>query len=190
MNISDLRRTADRALSEFNHYRRTAADEDANLTAAQSRLACAQTGQKILQEIAAGVQAAAHEQIARIVSKCLSTVFGADAYEFRVIFEQKRGKTEARLAFVRDGIEYDPTTECGGGVCDVAAFGLRLAALILQHPAVRRLLILDEPAKMLSRDYAPNFRAMLESLADELDVQVVMVTHNNGLACGKIVEIE
>jgi DNA repair exonuclease SbcCD ATPase subunit len=185
---AEYRKLLTPAYAEYVHAQRTAAAETDNLAGVRANAADAADAQKILQEIAAGVQNAAHAQIARVVSKCLETVFDSP-YEFRVVFEQKRGKTEARLAFVRDGREFDPITEAGGGVVDVAAFALRLAALVLSRPAFRRLLVLDEPMKMLSRDYAPRVRELLESLAADMGVQFLLVTHSPALACGKIIEI-
>lgn len=188
MSPAAARAALTRLSAEYDHVRRTAESEEAILAETKTLSYQAAAAQKILQEIAAGVQQSAHEQIARIVAKCLETVFDTP-YGFRVVFEQKRGKTEARLAFVRDGAERDPLTECGGGVCDVAALGLRIAALMLARPAVRRLLVLDEPLKHLSRDHAPRIRELLEQLAADLELQIIVVTHTPQLACGKIVEI-
>jgi DNA repair exonuclease SbcCD ATPase subunit len=115
-------------------------------------------------------------------------VFGDEAYEFRIITEQKRNRTEARAVFVRDGEEFDALSSIGGGVVDVAAFALRVAVILAQDP-VRRLLILDEPMKFVSAEYRPQVRALLETLADELDVQIVLVTHISDLELGKIVRI-
>jgi len=179
-----------RAAAEYEHARRTVTAETAALETTRADITAALAAQRILQDVAAGVQQSAHRQIAAIVSKCLQTVFGDSSYEFRVVFEAKRGKTEARLAFVRDGVERDPLSECGGGVIDCAAFGLRLAALVLQRPAKRRLLVLDEPAKMISREYAPRIKTMLEILAADLDLQIILVTHNPAMAAGRVIEIE
>lgn len=77
----------------------------------------------------------------------------------------------------------------GGGVLDVAALGLRLAALAFARPAVRPLLVLDEPARMLSRGHAPRFRGLLESVSADMGVQILMVTHSPDLAAGKVVDL-
>jgi hypothetical protein len=146
--------------------------------------------QGILQAIAEGVQQKAHEQIASVVTRCLEAVFQEDAYEFRIEFRQSRGKTEAKLLFVRDGNEIDPIDASGGGVVDVASFALRLSCLILSRPACRRLLVLDEPMKMLSRNYQPCIREMLEVLSKEFSTQIVLVTHSDILKCGKIITLE
>jgi len=90
------------------------------LMKAEEALVNLETAQEIVQTVAQSIQQQIHTRIADVVSRCLSAVFD-EPYEFRIIFEQKRGKTEARLIFVRDEQEIDPMTAAGGGVIDVAA---------------------------------------------------------------------
>ena len=167
-----------RAVTERDAAAETAARRDAT-----------QQAQAALQHIAAAVQQQAQGRIASIVSRCLRAVFGPDAYEFKIEFERKRGKTEARLLFVRDGLEVDPLTASGGGAVDVAAFALRLAGLMLSRPPLRRLLVLDEPWRFLSSDRRPALRRLVEQLAAELDVQIILVTHSPDFVIGRCVEI-
>lgn len=146
--------------------------------------------QSILQNIAQNVQQQAHKQIASVVTRCLRAVF-EKPYRFRITFERKRGRTEAKLTFVRDKLELEPLDGCGGGVVDVAAFALRLACLMLRRPKGRRLLVLDEAFRFLSerKDYRVRVRDLLEALAEEMGVQMILVTHDPALEVGKIVEL-
>jgi DNA repair exonuclease SbcCD ATPase subunit len=153
-------------------------------------LEAALDAQKLLQVTAEAVQRVAHARITELVSHCLTAVFGEAAYEFKIEFEQKRGKTEARVVFLRDGHEVDPVTAAGGGTVDVAAFALRLAAVLFSKPPVRRLLVLDEPFRMVSEEYQPRVREMVEGISERLGVQVIMVTHNENLVCGNVERIE
>lgn len=162
--------------------------ENVALAAATKHVGAVAEARALAAQVAATVQRQAHAAISAVVSRCLATVFD-DPYEFRVEFVQKRGKTEANLMFYREGQPVDPTTAAGGGVVDVAAFGLRLAALMLARPRPRRLLVLDEPFKFVSAAYRPRVRQLLESLAVDLDVQIIMVTHISELQCGSVVEI-
>jgi hypothetical protein len=143
---------------------------------------------RIIGATARALQARVHGHIAAVVSRCLTTVFD-DPYTFRIDFVETRGQTEARLVFVRDGQPVDPMTAAGGGVVDVAAFALRMAALMMSRPAARRVLVLDEPFKFVSAEYRDNVRAMLEGLSADLGVQVIMVTHIDALRCGDVVEV-
>ena len=110
-------------------------------------------------------------------------------YTFQIRFEQRRGRTEATIELERDGIRVDPMTAAGGGVVDVAAFALRLAALVLVQPPARRLLVLDEPFRFVSLEYRHKVRELLTTLADEMRVQFIIVTHQDELRCGKVIEV-
>lgn len=144
--------------------------------------------QEIIQTVSKTIQENAHSKIASVVSRCLESVFD-DPYDFRITFERKRGKTEAKITFVRDENEIDPMTASGGGVVDVAAFALRLSCLMLSVPPVRKTLILDEPFKFVSQNYRNRIKELIESLSEDLGVQIIMVTHIPEIECGKIVEI-
>ena len=143
---------------------------------------------RLIQAVAAAVQSKVHESIASVVSRCLEAVF-EEPYEFDLAFVEKRGRTEAEMKFERDGELVDPMTASGGGVVDVGAFAARVARLMLARPLRRPLLVLDEPFRFVSRDFRPRVRRLIESLADEMDIQFVIVTHDPQLAVGKVVEV-
>lgn len=137
--------------------------------------------QKILQWLAQNLQRSVHERIATLVTRCLASIM-EDPYTFHIDFVLKRGKTEPRFYFLRRGVEIDPR-ECGG-VLDIACFALRVASLILTVPPQRRILFLDEPFRDLSEEGRGKnhknllrARILVESLAKELDIQFVIVTH-------------
>jgi len=154
-----------------------------------SRVKALEESQRIIQEVASQVQQQSHQAISEIVTKCLKTVFGDDSYEFGIDFTQKRGRTEAELYFTKDGERFDPTTSSGGGVCDVAAFALRVSCLVLSSPAVRRILVLDEPMRFVSKEFQPIVRDLLEELSERMGIQIILVTHSRLLECGKVIEL-
>ena len=158
------------------------------LTQAEDELTETHEALEVTQHVAEAIQENAHKQIAAVVSRCLEAVFD-EPYEFEIIFERKRNRTEARLVFVREGLEVDPMSASGGGVVDVACFALRLACLMLSRPPKRRLVVLDEPFKFVSAGYRDNVRTMLETLAEEMQVQFIMVTHIEELQTGKVIQI-
>ncbi len=191
MELSSYRKRLDRLLGQRHAASKVVREQEAALSVARQNLQDAQIAQKVIQEAAQFTQEHAHAQIARVVSRCLEAVFEDEPYEFKIKFEQKRGKTEATLCFLRDGLELeDPTDQASGAAIDVAAFGLRLACLMLARPRRRRFLCLDEPFKHIHKSKADAVRGMLMTLAQEMAVQIVLVTHQGGLRCGKVVEIE
>lgn len=155
---------------------------------AKTYLESAKQAQDILQHLSQAVQQKAHSKIAEVVSTCLSAVF-ADPYKLSIDFERKRGRTEAHLSFKRDGNTLDPLNSTGGGAVDIAAFALRVASLILHRPRLSKVLVLDEPMKFVSVEYQSAVRAMLETLAKDMGIQIVFVTHQENYATGKIIEL-
>jgi energy-coupling factor transporter ATP-binding protein EcfA2 len=152
------------------------------------RLAATRDAADIVQRVGFLVQQEAHTAIAAVVTRCLRAVF-PEPYEFEIQFVERRGRTEAEMVFLRDGEAHHPLDSSGGGVVDVAAFGLRLACLMLARPQRRRLVVLDEPFKFLSQGHRAAVRGLVEDLAAELGVQFVIVTHIDELHAGKIFEI-
>lgn len=144
--------------------------------------------QSIFQDCAQLIQQKAHLRISAVVSKCLSIVFD-EPYSFHILFEQKRGKTEARLVFKRGEMEIDPLFASGGGVIDIASFALRISCMMLKTPEVRKLIIMDEPFKFVSEQYQDYVRDMLQQLSDELGIQFIMITHIEKIKTGKVVQI-
>ncbi len=144
--------------------------------------------QRILQEVAQSVQEQAHQQITRIVSKCLQMVF-EDPYEFEIVFTRKRGKTDAEMYLVREGHRLSPKGSTGGGVVDIATFALRIACLSLRLPKGRAFIALDEPFKHVSADLRPKVAAMLQMLSEELGFQFLLSTHMKSLKLGTVHEL-
>lgn len=147
--------------------------------------------QQLVQEVAQHLQHKAHARISAIVSRCLEHVFAEDAYTFQIRFDKKRGKTEAVLTLCRDGqVLDDPLTEAGGGCVEVAAFGLRLACLVLSTPRCRQILICDEPFRCLNgEEYQNRVGALLLALARDLKMQMIIVTDDAWLKIGKVVDL-
>jgi len=187
-SLRRLRQHANDQLAKHQHYLMKVSDEEEALKNAEQHVLDCKQAQEVIQLVAQAVQQQAHKRIAGVVTRCLGAVYD-DAYEFQIIFERKRGKTEARLVFLREGKEVDPTTASGGGPVDVAAFALRLACLVLCQPRPRKLLVLDEPFRFVDKDRSERVRMLMELLAKEMGVQIVMVTHKSELQSGKVIEL-
>jgi ABC-type glutathione transport system ATPase component len=43
---------------------------------------------------------------------------------------------------------------------------------------------------MLSEQYRPQVKAMLERISEEMGVQILMITHAPELVCGQVIDIE
>lgn len=188
-SLSKIRSYVDQQKAEYKVLKRQAKSKREELEACGIALQNIARAQEIVQTIARTIQEEVHGQIAAIVTQCLEIVF-EEPYTFKILFEQKRNRTEARLVFERNGLEIDPMSAAGGGVVDVAAFALRLACLVLHKPKLNRVLILDEPFKYVSQEYLPNVCEMLEKLSLEMRVQIIMVTHIGMLRTGKVINVD
>lgn len=146
------------------------------------------TVRQLIQETAKQIQTKAYTRIASVVTRCLCSIFESP-YQFSMNFVERRGRTEVELSFKREGLEFDPLSASGGGVVDVAAFALRLAALLLSRPSLRRFVVLDEPFRFLSSEHRESVRKLLETLSVELDIQFLVVTHIQELKTGKVIEL-
>jgi hypothetical protein len=189
--VSDHRKQLDRLLAERNHAARLVREEKSILNRTERRITVMEESQSILQGIAKTIQQSAHKQISCVVTQCLRSVMREDVYDFRIDFVEKRGKTEAKLIFFRNGIDFcDPLNEVPGGVIDLAAFALRIACLMLSRPRLRKVLILDEPYKFLNgEDYQEQVKGMLEELSQKLGIQFIIITDDPWLKVGKVIEL-
>lgn len=190
MNLGKLRTIANRELLKHQQAVAIVRTEKKAREKYRERLEAAKEAQSILQTVAASIQTKAHERITTIVTKCLRTVFGAK-YEFRINFVRKRGKTEARMCYVCNGVEVDPVNDDSGGVLDVSAFALRISALLLATPKRRRVVITDEPFRNVhGEQYRERLVTMLETLSRDLKAQIIYATGLEWLRGGKIVEVD
>lgn len=189
MTTLQLREIVNERMHQFRSAAETLDRETEAFEAAKQTEEDLREAVKVAQEVAQEVQAKAHKRIAEVVSRSLSAVFGPEAPGFKIRFERKRGKTEAVLLLEQDGVEMDPLSATGGGVVDVAGFALRLSCLMLSKPPLRKLMVLDEPFRHLSSNYRPAVSELLETLAEELGVQIIQVTHSSELEVGKVIHI-
>ncbi len=191
MSVESYRNKVDKAARQYAVAASHVRDEKLTLSIAEAQLEAEMEALRVAQGLAEGMQQRAHLHIARVVSRCLTLVF-EEPYELQIKFEARRGKTDASLVFVRNGLVLDdPVNEVGIGVIDVAAFGLRLANLMFSLPQRRRVIIMDEPFKHISSSRrGGRVAAMLEVLAKEFDMQFIMITHLPELVTGTVVEME
>lgn len=137
--------------------------------------------QIIIQHVAKLTQDQLQYQVSELTSCALTAIFPRP-YSMVVKFEAKRGRTECALLFgLSNGSEIEPMDASGYGPVDVAAFALRLTLLSLQRPQKRRVVVLDEPFKFVSKDLLPRVAELIHELSSKLGIQFVIVTHEDRL---------
>ena len=175
--LKSLLREADVKAQEFKTIKKQRKRIKEEVSAATEAVEINAKAIQVVQMVAAEVQTVAHKHISDIVTSCLASIWD-DPYEFRITFNERRGKTEAELEFIRNGEVVSPMDEAGGGCVDVAAFALRLANLILRTDGKpRKLIILDEPFRFVSPNLRDRVRQMVDQVSKDLDVQFIMVTN-------------
>ena len=134
----------------------------------------------VLIEATAATQNQVKEFVEELVSLALQSVFGIE-YSFILEFHERRGQVELEPIIMWQQEPRSPRDEVGGGVVDVASFALRLVLWALSAKRSSPVFILDEPFKFVSKDMTDSIAAMLKSVADLLGIQIIMVSHDDGL---------
>lgn len=126
------------------------------------------------------------ERIEATVTAALQTVLADDSLRFEVEMREIGGRASAewRVVSCYSDVEVsnNPEDARGGGIVDIVSLALRLALLELSKPRPEGPVILDEPAKMVSAEYAENLAYFLKSYAKQTGRQFIVVTHNETLA--------
>jgi DNA repair exonuclease SbcCD ATPase subunit len=124
------------------------------------------------------------DEIEVLITHGLQSVFEDPNIEFKVEFVSRRNQIEAD--FYLEWIDQEKkirgqiTETFGGGVVDIISIVLRLVVLELAN--IHGPLFLDEPGKMLSSQYVPNFGKFLVELTKTFKRQIILITHNEMLA--------
>jgi len=139
------------------------------------RLEASQKARIFFQEIATLTQQKVEKRISSIVSMALEAVF-PEPYKFVLEFIPKRNQTECLLLFEKNEERIKPIDASGGGTIDVASIALRIAFLTLNKKA-RRIMLLDEPLRFVSKNYIDRCGELLQLLSERNKIQFIIVTH-------------
>ena len=118
-------------------------------------------------------------KLSGIVTKAISTVF-EEPIEFVVQFVERRGVSECDLSLKIGEDYYDILNEQGGGVADVCSMCLQMAFIMMSQ--VKRVLVIDEPARHMDDGAKERFVAVLKQLCQELKFTIIMVTHSQAFS--------
>lgn len=125
-----------------------------------------------VQTVANELQADLTAFFTKCVQSALDIVF-PNAYQFRMGFTSRRNQAELDMWLDRSGERIPPLDAAGGGVVDVISFALRTGCLLLSKK--RPLLLLDEPFKFIRGAARERLGSLLNLLAVESHVQIIMV---------------
>lgn len=178
MNITNYRTRLNKAIGRKDLLKQQKDNSETELIRIKERSKNIDITQAFVQKIAKETQEKLRYHIEDIVQLALDACF-PDKYDFEVKFEIKRGRTEAVLSLLHDGNRINPMDATGGGVVNLTAFALRIAAWSLGNS--NNFMILDEPFANLSKDLQPRAGRILHQLSKRLKLQVIIVTHNSDM---------
>jgi DNA repair exonuclease SbcCD ATPase subunit len=126
-------------------------------------------------------------QIEETVTAALQGILLRDDIRFAIeMWMNADSKPNARWKIVSrcDGqtVESEPEDGNGGGVTDVVSLALRAALLELSKPKPGGLFGLDEPGKMVSKEYLPNLAEFFKRYLGQTGRQGLIITHHDILA--------
>ena len=140
----------------------------------------------VLQQASDKAREKACNVIEDVVSKALEYVFG-DTYKFKLVPRELRGKPDVaiRILEVINGnvVEKNPEDSHGGGMVDIIAIAMRFAMTeIWNNPHLQGPILLDEPGKHVSEEYAIKLANFISYLQRQFNRQVIMITHQPHMA--------
>jgi len=139
----------------------------------------------LLREASDYAREQARQQVEYMVTRALQYTFGP-GIEFKIEMRERRGQPDAEFYVVSDyggtRVKNKPQDARGGGVVDVISLALRIALLETSSPPLNAPLVLDEPGKHVSDEFAPNVGQFLKSISRDFKRQILLVTHNRYLA--------
>lgn len=140
----------------------------------------------LLQNTAKAKRLFIKEQIESIGTVALQTVYGLN-YSLKLELEQDKNKPKCKIYVVEKRgdvtLVREPENFNGGGVVDVCSIALRFAMLqIYSNPKLDGPVLLDEPGKHVSKEYASALSEFIKTLSDKLNRQIIFITHNEYMA--------
>ena len=105
-------------------------------------------------------------------------------YEMIIELGESRGKPSAEV-FIRKidtNTLTEPVSGNGGGVIDIISMAIRVMTIQIHEPFIDGPIILDEPYKMVSKEYIPLISDFIKKMSEDLGRQIILCTHNEFLA--------
>lgn len=181
MKITDLRNKFEREKGKRIELENDIRTLRINMRKNKKLIQLMEEAREIIRIVGIETQKQLQYHISDIASLALESIF-ENPYKLILEFIKRRNKIECDILFERDEIKYDePLENSGGGTIDVSSYALRIASWSMERPQTRNIIILDEPLKNISAEYQELASEMLKEVADKLNIQFIIVTHNTVL---------
>jgi DNA repair exonuclease SbcCD ATPase subunit len=183
--LTNMRSHYNNALGQKQLLELQLQDNQNNLGQTRQNLATWEQVQVLFTKVSEYAREQLKTRIEETVTAALTAVFG-EGYTFRINMRQLGNQPAAEWQVVSqygdEEVAASPEDARGGGITDVVSLALRLAMLEILKPRPEGPVLFDEPAKMVSAEYAGNLAYFLKQYAEKTGRQVMLVTHNPQLA--------
>jgi len=113
-------------------------------------------------------------QFESLVNPLLEEKFG---YTLSLEYDYKRGRSEASLHLIKEGVGEVELANVGGGVLDIISILLKIGSMATSH--AQPILVLDEPFKYVNAALIPELAEFLSRLSHQLEFQIIAVSHTD-----------
>lgn len=125
------------------------------------------------------------EELTKLGTAALQYCFGP-SYKMKIEMEGTSKNPKADLWIIQDDNDdekEDPMEDNGGGIVDIVGNAMRLVILDnYTEPVIDGPIILDEPFKMVSKEYIPQMAEFIKNVSRDFRRQVIVVTHSDYLS--------
>ncbi|MCX8074140.1 MAG: ATPase [Clostridia bacterium] len=139
----------------------------------------------VLQKMSSKQREIARTRLEELGTAALQYSLGAD-YEMKIYLYEGKGirkpYAEVKIRNTVSGVETDPMEANGGGVIDIVSIALRIVVMQAYEPFIDGPIIMDEPFKMVSKEYIPMISEFIKNISQDFGRQIIIVTHNEYLA--------
>lgn len=186
MDLSNFRTK----LSEYQGSKKQIEKNISNLKSdikkSKSNLITIQEAKLIIQTVAHDTQNQLEYHLNELVSLAMKAIWRENAYELKMQFNIKRGRTEAEPLFVKDNKKRRPLKNTGFGPVDVASFFLRPTLWSLENPKKRNTFFYDEPFRHLNDPEGilhKRAAQMIQEASKRIEggIQIIIVTQKHEL---------
>lgn len=179
MDLTEYQKKLNKAQGQKNYIQKELAKTKRNVLSQTGYLETVEKARAYIQLKAEETQNQISIRIEDIVQMAIDTCFSEQNIEFKLKFESKRNRTEAKLLLVKEGWEMDALDSSGEGFIDLETFGLRIGSWTLEQSD--NVIILDEPFKNLDNKRKPLAGEILRELSKRLNLQMIIATHDKGI---------
>lgn len=134
----------------------------------------------VLQELESAWRGKYEDALAALGGQSLSTIWDKP-YDVKLETTIKRGVAYLDIVLVKDGKRVRIKGGSGGSIAQVLGATLAIIVTLSHSPALRPLLVWDEPFNMVAAAQRPALCAVLRELTDRLELQSLMSAHEEEL---------